>query len=124
MLKKKDLIDFENKIASNFNKAKIKAPIHLHSNNEDQLIKIFKKINKKDWIFCSWRSHYHCLLKGVPKDKLEKEILLGKSISLCFPEHNIYSSAIVGGILPIAVGMALSFKIKKLKKKCFVLLEI
>jgi len=119
MLKKKDLIDFENKIASHFNKAKIKAPIHLHSNNEEQLIEIFKKINKKDWIFCSWRSHYHCLLKGVPKDKLEKEILLGKSISLCFPEYNIYSSAIVGGILPIAVGMALSFKIKKIKKKVF-----
>ncbi len=122
MLKKKDLISFENKIANLFNKAKIKAPIHLHSNNEDQLIKIFKQIKKKDWIFCSWRSHYHCLLKGVPQKTLEKEILQGKSISLCFPEYNIYSSAIVGGILPIAVGMALSFKIKKIKKKvyCFI----
>lgn len=122
MLKKKDLISFENKIADLFNKARIKAPIHLHSNNENQLIKIFKQIKEKDWIFCSWRSHYHCLLKGVPQKILEKEILQGKSISLCFPEYNIYSSAIVGGILPIAVGMALSFKIKKIKKKvyCFI----
>lgn len=122
MLKKNDLINFENRIAYLFNNAKIKAPIHLHSNNESQLIKIFKNIKKKDWIFCSWRSHYHCLLKGVPQKKLEKEILQGKSISLCFPEHNIYSSAIVGGILPIAVGMALSFKLKKIKRKvyCFI----
>ena len=89
MLKKKDLINFENKIADLFNKARIKAPVHLHSNNEDQLIKIFKQIKKKDWIFCSWRSHYHCLLKGVPQKTLEKEILQGKSISLCFPEYNL-----------------------------------
>lgn len=122
MLKKNDLINFENRIAYLFNNAKIKAPIHLHSNNENQLIKIFRYIKKKDWIFCSWRSHYHCLLKGVPQKKLENEILEGKSISLCFPEHNIYSSAIVGGMLPIAVGVALSFKLKKIKRKvyCFI----
>ena len=32
------------------------------------------------------------------------------SISLCFPKYKIYSSAIVGGSLPIAVGTALSIK--------------
>ena len=31
----KDLIDFEKEIAQIFNKAKIKAPIHLHGNNEN-----------------------------------------------------------------------------------------
>ena len=105
-----------------FNRAKITAPIHLYSNNEDKLIKIFKKIKKKDWVFCSWRSHYQCLLKGVPEKLLEKEILDGKSISLCFPKYKIYSSAIVGGIIPIALGVALGNKIKKKKSKvyCFV----
>ena len=43
---KQKLIAFENKIADLFNKAKIKAPIHLYSNNEEQMIKIFKKIKK------------------------------------------------------------------------------
>lgn len=119
---KKKLINFENKIGKIFNEAKIKAPIHLQSNNEDILIKIFKNIKKNDWIFCSWRSHYQCLLKGVPEKILEKEIVDGKSISLCFPEYKIYSSAIVGGILPIALGVALSNKIKKKKSYvyCFV----
>ena len=112
---KKKLINFENKIANLFNRAKIKAPIHLYSNNEDKLIKNFKKIKKNDWVFCSWRSHYQCLLKGVPEKLLEKEILNGKSISLCFPEYKIYSSAIVGGIIPIALGVALGNKIKKKK---------
>ena len=39
---KSKLIQFENNIAELFNNAKIKAPIHLYSNNEDNLIKIFK----------------------------------------------------------------------------------
>tara|TARA_B100000989_G_scaffold294665_1_gene274174 strand:+ start:2183 stop:2782 length:600 start_codon:yes stop_codon:yes gene_type:complete len=121
-MNKSKLIQFENNIAQLFNNAKIKAPIHLYSNNEDDLIKIFKKIKKNDWVFCSWRSHYQCLLKGVPPKIVKKEILNGKSISLCFPEYNIYSSAIVGGVIPIATGVALSNKLKKKKSKvyCFV----
>ncbi|MFL2525419.1 MAG: thiamine pyrophosphate-dependent enzyme [Pelagibacteraceae bacterium] len=116
---KQKLIAFENKIADLFNKAKIRAPIHLYSNNEDQMIKIFKKIKKNDWVFCSWRSHYQCLLKGVSEKILTKEIIAGKSISLCFPKHKIYSSAIVGGVLPIATGLAFSNKIQKIKSKVF-----
>jgi pyruvate dehydrogenase E1 component alpha subunit len=34
----------------------------------------------------------------------------GKSMALCFPEHKIYSSAIVGGSAPWALGVALSIK--------------
>ena len=121
-LKKIFLIGFENNIVDLFNSSKIKAPIHLHSNNENTLIKIFKKINKNDWVFSSWRSHYHCLLKGVPEKQLTREILNGNSISLCFPKYKIYSSAIVGGSLPIATGLALSIKKKKLKNKVYVFL--
>ncbi len=112
-MNKKDLINFEEEIASLFNQGKIKAPVHLYQGNEDKIIEIFKKINKQDWVFCSWRSHYQCLLKGVPKEEIKNEILSGRSISLCFPEHKIYSSALVGGSIPIAVGAALSLKIKK-----------
>ena len=43
----------------------------------------------------------------------------GKSISLCFPKYKIYSSAIVGGILPISLGLALSLKRRKSKSKVF-----
>ena len=50
-----------------------------------------------------------------------EEILSGKSISLCFPSYRIYSSAIVGGVLPISVGTALSIKMNKGKEQvhCF-----
>lgn len=105
-----DLISFENEVANIFNKGEIRAPIHLYSNNEEEMIKIFKGVKSQDWVFCSWRSHYQCLLKGVPKKQLMEEIIAGKSISLCFPKYKIYSSAIVGGVLPIAVGAAMSIK--------------
>ena len=118
-MKKKDLINFEKEIANLFNNKKIRAPIHHYSGNEDFLINFFKKIKKQDWVFCSWRSHYQCLLKGVPQEKLKKEILNGKSISLCFPDYKIYSSAIVGGNLPTAVGVALSLKRKNSSEKVY-----
>ena len=118
-MKKKDLINFEKEIAELFNNKKIRAPIHLYSGNEDFLINFFKNIKKQDWVFCSWRSHYQCLLKGVPEEKLKKEILDGKSISLCFPDYKIYSSAIVGGNLPTAVGVALSLKRSNSKDKVY-----
>lgn len=111
-MNKQKLIDFETDIATCFNNAQIKAPIHLYSNNEEQLIEIFKDIKPDDWVFCTWRSHYQCLLKGVPPEQVKKDILKGKSITLCYPSHNIYSSAIVTGNIPIANGVALDIKRK------------
>jgi len=110
MLKEIELVDFERRVAEAFNAAKIKAPIHLHGGNEQQLIDIFKNIRDQDWVFSSWRSHYHCLLKGVPSGKLFQDILDGRSITLVYPEFKIYTSAIVGGIVPIALGAAFATK--------------
>ena len=109
-MNKKELIKFEEEIADLFNLGKIKAPVHLYHGNEEKIINVFKKIKSDDWVFCSWRSHYQCLLKGVPKKLIKDEIVSGKSISLCFPKYNIYSSALVGGSIPIAVGLAVSLK--------------
>ncbi len=105
-----DLIAFETEIADLFNAAKIRAPIHLYFGNEEKMIELFRDVKPEDWVFCSWRSHYQCLLKGVPPGEVKAEILAGHSISLCFPKQRVVSSAIVGGIIPIAVGAALGLK--------------
>ena len=109
-MNKEKLLEFEAEIAQSFNSAEIRAPIHLHGGNEEQLINIFKNVKGKDWVFSSWRSHYHCLLKGVPRELLMKDIKDGKSITLMYPEYKVYTSAIVGGIIPIALGTALAVK--------------
>ena len=92
-LTEKDLVEFETDIAGIFNAAKIRAPVHLYSGNEKEMIEVFRDIRAEDWLFCSWRSHYQCLLKGVSPDEVKKDILAGHSISLCFPQHRIFSSA-------------------------------
>ena len=117
---KERLINFELKVKKIYESGKIKAPIHLSGGNEDQLINIFKKINKNDWVFSSWRNHYHALLHGVPKDWLFKQILKGKSMSIINKKHNFYSSSIVGGILPIALGVSKSIKLNNQNKKVWV----
>jgi pyruvate dehydrogenase E1 component alpha subunit len=112
LLTKEQLVDFETDIANCFNNAMIKAPVHLYDGNEEQMINIFKNVEPEDWIFTTWRSHYQCLLKGVPQEQVKQDILDGKSITLCYPEYNVYSSAIVTGNIPISTGVALDIKRK------------
>lgn len=122
LLTKEQLVAFETDIAECFNSAMIKAPIHLYDGNEEQMIDIFKCVEPEDWVFTTWRSHYQCLLKGVPQEQVKEDILAGKSITLCYPEYNVYSSAIVTGNIPIATGTALDIKRKGGKNHvwCFV----
>jgi pyruvate dehydrogenase E1 component alpha subunit len=107
---KSGLIQFERKMADHWEAGKVRGPIHLSGGNEEELIEIFKYIKKTDWVFSTWRSHYHALLKGVPSEWLEEEILAGRSITIVNQEEKFYSSAIVGAIIPIATGVALANK--------------
>lgn len=114
-----DLILFERDIADCFNSKLIRSPIHLYSGNEDQMIEVFRDVRPEDWVCCSWRSHYQCLLKGVPPETVKTAILNGKSIALCFPEYRVISSAIAGGIVPIALGLAFSIRRRGQKNRVF-----
>ena len=120
MINKKDLINFELDIKKIYEAGKIKAPIHLSGNNEDSLINIFRKIKKNDWVFSTWRNHYHALLKGIPIDWLKKEIIAGRSMGVNSIKYKFYSSAIVAGTIPIALGVAKALKLKKKKQKVWV----
>lgn len=107
---REDLIAFEDECAAAFESAQIRAPIHLAGGNEDQLIAIFGHIQPDDYVYASYRQHFHALLHGVPRSRVMAEIMAGHSMHLTFPEHRFYSWAIVGGLLPIATGMAAALK--------------
>lgn len=119
---KDQLINFENEIKETYNKGQIRGPIHLSSGNEEFLIKIFSLISKNDWVLSSWRNHYHALLHGVSSSNLKKFILDGKSMSVASKKPRFISSSIVGGTIPIALGLALAIKKKNENKKvwCFI----
>jgi pyruvate dehydrogenase E1 component alpha subunit len=117
MISKQELIDFETEIGQALTVKKIRAPIHLYHGNEDQIIRVFEKINVEyDWICCTWRNHYQALLKGIPADILHERILAGKSMVMNLPEYKFICSSIVGGIPSIATGLALAAKIKGTKE--------
>jgi pyruvate dehydrogenase E1 component alpha subunit len=104
---------FEREIADLFNSGAIRAPIHLAGGNEAQLLELFKRIEPEDWVAGAWRLHLHCLLKGVPPHVLKKAIVEEKrSMTLCFYKQRIIASAIVGGIIPIATGIAMGIKLR------------
>jgi pyruvate dehydrogenase E1 component alpha subunit len=117
-----ELIDFETNVKNLYEEGKIRGPIHLASNNEDEVIEIFKYIDKGDWVFAAWRNHYQALCHGVDSEKLLNSIIAGHSMGTNNLEPNFYASSIVGGIIPLALGAALALKRKKSKNKvwCFI----
>jgi acetoin:2,6-dichlorophenolindophenol oxidoreductase subunit alpha len=121
MLTKQDLESFENEIAEIFGKGLIKAPVHLRAGREEELIRIFGKyaIGPEDHLFGFWDSHELCLLKGVPRETVKQAILDGRSIALCFPEHKIYCSGIVGSLMGVATGVAWALKREGKKGRVF-----
>lgn len=111
---KEYLYDFEDKIIEIYKQGKLRSPIHLSGsidgNLEDFLIDLFKDIKKSDWVFSTYRSHYHALLKGIPDEWLTNWILNNKSIHVMNSEYRFITSAIVSGCLPIALGVAMGIK--------------
>lgn len=110
MISKKELINFEEEIKDLFLAARIRAPIHLGCGSEDQLIEIFKEVKPQDWVFSTHRNHYHALLKGIPKEWLKREIIAGRSMHINNREHRFFTSSIVAGCCPIALGVAQAIK--------------
>jgi TPP-dependent pyruvate/acetoin dehydrogenase alpha subunit len=116
------LAAFEADIAATFNRGEIRAPVHLAGGNEAALIKIFQDVRPQDWVCIGWRGHYHCLLKRVPADELKAAIIAGSSITLCFPTYKIIASAMVGGIAPVALGLAWAAKRRGMDERVWLFL--
>jgi pyruvate dehydrogenase E1 component alpha subunit len=112
-MNKQDLINFETDIGETFNRGEIRAPVHLYAGSEDQIMRVFEKIDvTKDWICCTWRNHYQALLKGIPPEVIKERIMAGKSMVMNLTEYKFVCSSIVGGIPSIATGLALAAKLR------------
>ena len=122
MLTVADLQSFEAEVEAAFIAKKIPGPIHLSGGNEQELIDIFTKISRDDWVFSTYRNHFHALLHGIPRDMLMAEIMAGRNMNFSSAAHRFFTSAIVGGTLPIATGVAAGIKRNGRKNRvwCFI----
>lgn len=107
------LIAFTERVRLAFLAKEIRSPVHLCGGNEVQVIEAFKDIRPNDWVFSGWRSMYHALLKGMTEDEVFAQIIEGRSMYLSSKEHRFFCSSIVGGILPIACGVAMVIKMRE-----------
>ena len=87
-LTSESLISFESELKKIYEDGKIKAPIHLSKGNEKELLEIFQYVHINDWVFSSWRNHYHALLHGINRDVLLNDIINGNSMN-----HNLNISS-------------------------------
>lgn len=112
MMTKEDLEKFTDNVKKLYESGKIRAPVHLGGGEgyAENLIEIFKNIGNNDWVFSTWRNHYHYLLSRNNPRKLLQQILDGKSMHVF--DDKFFTSAIVGGIAPIATGVAYAIKHK------------
>ena len=119
---KEELISFETEVKERYESGEILAPVHLSKDNEDELIEIFQYVHPDDWVYSAWRNHYHALLHGFDRQELMDDIVAGRSMATSSNVNKFYSSAIVGGIIPIALGTAMALKKKNSDNKvwCFI----
>ena len=119
---KEELISFETEVKERYEGGEILAPVHLSKDNEDELIEIFQYVHPNDWVYSAWRNHYHALLHGFDRQQLMDDIVAGRSMATSSNVNKFYSSAIVGGIIPIALGTAMALKKNNSDNKvwCFI----
>ncbi len=104
------LIAFRDRVADAFREKRIRAPVHFPGGEEEQMIAAMSDIRPDDWLCVGWRSMYAALLKGIPEEWVFGEILAGRSMYLMSKEYRLVGSSIVGGILPVACGLAMGIK--------------
>ena len=126
---------FESRIVKLFKARGIRVPVHLSGSVdgklEKELIKIFKRIKPRDYVFSTHRNHYHYLLRTGDEEGLLREIC-GSHNGVCSGnagsmhtishKHRFYSSAIVAGCVAMAAGVARGLKEKDSKNMvwCFI----
>ncbi|MBQ0732898.1 pyruvate dehydrogenase (acetyl-transferring) E1 component subunit alpha [Aquimarina celericrescens] len=117
---------FEEKSAEMYTKEKIRGFLHLYIGEEAVAVGAMKALTKDDNILSTYREHGHALARGVDPGSIMAEMYgkqegcsrgRGGSMHLFDVGKKFYGgNAIVGGHLPMAVGMALASKKQRQNK--------
>ncbi len=110
--------EFETKCAELYTQEKIRGFMHLYDGEEAVAVGVIPLLEARDRIVATYREHGHALVRGAPMNAVLAEMYgkregdsggRGGSMHLFDRARNLYGgNAIVGGGLPLAVGLALA----------------
>ncbi len=116
---------FEDKCAELYTQQKIRGFLHLYDGEEAIASGIIPLLDNKDRVVATYREHGHALARGVPMGAVLAEMYgksegcaggRGGSMHLFSRDQNFYGgNAIVGGGLPMAVGLGLADHLEQTK---------
>jgi pyruvate dehydrogenase E1 component, alpha subunit len=114
---------FEEKCAELYSAGKIRGFLHLYIGEEAVAVGAMQTLGQEDAVVATYREHGHALARGISADRLMAEMYgkhegcsrgRGGSMHVFDAQTRFYGgNAIVGGGLPIAVGLALADKIQQ-----------
>ncbi|PDH55724.1 MAG: acetoin dehydrogenase [alpha proteobacterium MED-G10] len=115
----------ENEIAKKYSEQEMRCPVHLSIGQEAAAVGVCSNLELQDQVYSTHRCHSHYLAKGGDLRSMISELYgkrsgccggRGGSMHLMDPSVGMMLSLpIVASIIPIAVGAALSLKLKKKK---------
>ncbi|MCL4242728.1 MAG: pyruvate dehydrogenase (acetyl-transferring) E1 component subunit alpha [Dehalococcoidia bacterium] len=113
---------FEERCVELYSATKIRGFLHLYIGEEASAVGIMQALDPDDAVVATYREHGHALARGIPARALMAEMFgkaegvsrgRGGSMHLFDAKTNFYGgNAIVGGGLPVAVGLALGDKMQ------------
>src|SRR3990167_5583585 len=113
----------EEEISRRYGDKKMRCPVHLSIGQELNAVAICESLTKEDQMVSTHRGHAHYLAKGGSLKKFIAELHgkatgcsggLGGSMHLCGRDCGfVGSTSIVGGTIPIGVGLAFANKLQK-----------
>ncbi len=122
---------FEDKCAELYTQEKIRGFLHLYDGEEAIAVGVIPVLEKQDRIVATYREHGHALVRGVSMNATLAEMYgkqegcsrgRGGSMHLFDRATNFYGgNAIVGGGLPLSIGLALADRMRgnKIVTACF-----
>jgi pyruvate dehydrogenase E1 component alpha subunit len=114
---------FEDRCAELYSAGHIRGFLHLYNGEEAVAVGVMQSLTKDDSIVSTYREHGHALARGVAMNVVMAELFgkvtgcsrgRGGSMHIFDAAHNFYGgNAIVAGGIPLAVGLALAYKMQK-----------
>jgi pyruvate dehydrogenase E1 component alpha subunit len=114
---------FEERTGEMYTKGKVRGFLHLYTGQEACAVGAIHTLEDRDQVITHYRDHGHALARGVDPNRIMAELFgkvdgtnggRGGSMHIMDASLNFMGGyAIVGGHLPMAVGLALSNQLKK-----------